>query len=95
MFIKRTIVTRNERRFFQHNLVRSVWRDGKACQEHLLHLGTHYPLPRKHWPCLCSYAQRLMDPTPETFPGHGLPPEVVGEARSIARRIAARGDADA
>ena len=62
MFIRRTQTrcTPSGQTYFTHRLVRSHRIAGKVRQLTLLNLGSHFSIPRHHWPLLCRRLDQIL-----------------------------------
>ena len=88
MFIRRTRTRTGERGevYYSHRLVRSERSGEKVRQRTLLHLGSDFPVERRHWAVLCSRIQQLLDRQAELVP-LSCPEEVERHAQRIAAQL--------
>ena len=77
-----------DRRYYTHRLLES-WKDadGKRRKRILLNLGADYPIPKKDWRLLCKILKERMERSSQYQLGNLDPPELVQEAKYLARRL--------
>ena len=88
MFIRRTRTRTGERGevYYSHRLVRSERSGEKVRQRTLLHLGSDFPVERRHWAVLCARVGQLLDRQAELVP-LSCPEEVERHAQRIAAQL--------
>ena len=93
MFIRRTQTrsTQSAQTYFTHRLVRSQRIAGKVRQQTLLNLGSHFSIPRHHWPLLCRRLDQILSGQLPLFQEGSAPLEE--EAQRMAARLL-EGEAD-